>query len=427
MKKKIFLTYFLLAFSLLCTTFSMAAPLDGGHYKLVVEGFDWGPGVSKVILAADDSVKSAILEDFSVFVKRSSDIGEIPANQTSGEREVLKAYISDKDGMPISEGKHITLILAVAPYKPLGSPIQYFGRNGNKWIDYQLTIIQKSKGQIWNNESGRVLPIIDEFNLEGKFTHKDINMSYASYKPENSMGKTPLIIWLHGGGEGGTDPTIALIGNRAANYASQEIQSIFDGAYVLVPQAATFWMHSVNGGYTRGDADDIYNEALMALIEDYVAKNPGIDKNRIYVGGCSNGGYMSLKLILNHPGYFAAGYISALAYQSDFITDKQIQNIKNVPIWFVQSKDDKTTDPTNTVIPVYNRLKTAGASNVHFTFYEHVNDITGQYGGDSFHYNGHWSWIYVHANKSMLDFDGKPVKVNNMPVTIMQWLAAQKK
>jgi len=405
----------------------MAAPLDGGHYKLVVEGFDWGPGVSKVILVADDSVKSAILEDFSVFVKRSSDIGEIPANQTSGEREVLKAYISDKDGMPISGGKHITLILAVAPYKPLGSPIQYFGRNGNKWIDYQLTIIQKSKGQIWNNESGRVLPIIDEFNLEGKFTHKDINMSYASYKPENSMGKTPLIIWLHGGGEGGTDPTIALIGNRAANYASQEIQSIFDGAYVLVPQAATFWMHSVNGGYTRGDADDIYNEALMALIEDYVAKNPGIDKNRIYVGGCSNGGYMSLKLILNHPGYFAAGYISALAYQSDFIADKQIQNIKNVPIWFVQSKDDKTTDPTNTVIPVYNRLKTAGASNVHFTFYEHVNDITGQYGGDSFHYNGHWSWIYVHANKSMLDFDGKPVKVNNMPVTIMQWLAAQKK
>ena len=405
----------------------MAAPLDGGHYKLVVEGFDWGPGVSKVILVADDSVKSAILEDFSVFVKRSSDIGEIPANQTSGEREVLKAYISDKDGMPISGGKHITLILAVAPYKPLGSPIQYFGRNGNKWIDYQLTIIQKSKGQIWNNESGRVLPIIDEFNLEGKFTHKDINMSYASYKPENSMGKTPLIIWLHGGGEGGTDPTIALIGNRAANYASQEIQSIFDGAYVLVPQAATFWMHSVNGGYTRGDADDIYNEALMALIEDYVAKNPGIDKNRIYVGGCSNGGYMSLKLILNHPGNFAAGYISALAYQSDFIADKQIQNIKNVPIWFVQSKDDKTTDPTNTVIPVYNRLKTAGASNVHFTFYEHVNDITGQYGGDSFHYNGHWSWIYVHANKSMLDFDGKPVKVNNMPVTIMQWLAAQKK
>ena len=395
--------------------------------NLWVEGFDWGPGVSKVILVADDSVKSAILEDFSVFVKRSSDIGEIPANQTSGEREVLKAYISDKDGMPISGGKHITLILAVAPYKPLGSPIQYFGRNGNKWIDYQLTIIQKSKGQIWNNESGRVLPIIDEFNLEGKFTHKDINMSYASYKPENSMGKTPLIIWLHGGGEGGTDPTIALIGNRAANYASQEIQSIFDGAYVLVPQAATFWMHSVNGGYTRGDADDIYNEALMALIEDYVAKNPGIDKNRIYVGGCSNGGYMSLKLILNHPGYFAAGYISALAYQSDFIADKQIQNIKNVPIWFVQSKDDKTTDPTNTVIPVYNRLKTAGASNVHFTFYEHVNDITGQYGGDSFHYNGHWSWIYVHANKSMLDFDGKPVKVNNMPVTIMQWLAAQKK
>jgi predicted peptidase len=165
----------------------------------------------------------------------------------------------------------------------------------------------------------------------------------------------------------------------------------------------------------------------MALIKDYVANNPEIDTKRIYVGGCSNGGYMSLKLILNHPKYFAAGFISALAYSSEFITDEQIKSIKNVPIWFVQSKDDNTTKPDVTVVPVYNRLKMAGAPNVHFSFYNHVVDITGQYGGDSYHYNGHWSWVYLHANECRLDLDGSPVKVNGIPVNIMQWVSAQKK
>jgi poly(3-hydroxybutyrate) depolymerase len=401
--------------------------LAQGQYTLVIEGFDWGPHASKTILALDTEVQNATASDFTVYVNRSSDFGEIPANQTRGEREILQAFVSDAKGNPAQKGKYITLTLAVAPFKPLGSAIQYFRNGGNKWIDYQLTIVQKSTQNIWNKEADRTIPILDEFDLKGKFTHHDITLSYGSFVPENRSGKAPLLIWLHGGGEGGTDPGIAAIGNKAVNYASPEIQSIFEGAYVLVPQAPTFWMNSVQGGYTRGDTEDIYNKALMELIKNYVRENPGIDSDRIYVGGCSNGGYMSLKLILNEPEYFAAGFISALAYSSEFISDQQINSIKNVPIWFVQSKDDQVTDPKITVVPVYNRLKAAGAPNVHFSYYDHVIDITNQYGGASYHYNGHWSWVYLHANECHLDYDGKPVKVNGMPVTIMQWLSAQSK
>ncbi len=401
--------------------------LASGEYHLIIEAFDWGPHVSKVILSLDSQIESVNFQDFSVLAKRSTDLGEIPEDQSSGNREVLQAFVSDQNGTAAAKGKYITLTLAVAPFKPLGSAIQYFRSKGNNWVDYKMTIVQQSTGQVWNKESGRSIPILDQFDLSGKFTHKDISMSYASFKPKERAGKAPLLIWLHGGGEGGTDPAIAAVGNKAVNYASEEIQSIFDGAYVLIPQAPTFWMNSVEGGYTRGDKNDIYNEGLMALIKDYVSKTPGIDASRIYVGGCSNGGYMSLKLILNNPNYFAAGFISALAYSSEYITDEQIKSIKNVPIWFVQSKDDKTTDPAITVVPVYNRLKKAGASNVHFSFYDHVVDITNQYGGDSYHYNGHWSWVYLHANECRLDYDGKPVKVNGMSVNIMQWLSAQKK
>ena len=184
-------------------------------------------------------------------------------------------------------------------------------------------------------------------------------------------------------------------------------------------------MHNAAGVTTHGREDDIYHRPLMELIEAFVAEHPNIDRDRIYVGGCSNGGYMSLKLILEHPAYFAAGYISALAYQSQYISDAQIDAIKHVPIWFIHSQDDPTTRADKTVIPVYKRLVEAGAPNVHLSLYEHVVDLTGFFGGDDYHYSGHWSWIYSHANHSQLDYDGSPVRLDGRPVTVMEWLAAQ--
>ncbi len=271
------------------------------------------------------------------------------------------------------------------------------------------------------------MPLVDQFDLKGKFTFGDkLTMSYASFAPSNQKDKSPLIIWLHGGGEGGFDPTTALLGNKAANYASEAIQSVFDGAYILVPQSPTFWMQNSQGSYTTGKVNDIYNDALMALIKDFVQSNPKIDASRIYIGGCSNGGYMTLKLLLLHPDYFAAAYISSLAYQAEYISDEDMQKIKNIPIWFVHSKDDETTKPDQTVLPVYHRLMAAGAKNVHFSFYDHVNDITNLYGGKGYIYPGHWSWVYLHENLPRQDFNGSLVKVNGKPVTIMEWMSSQK-
>ena len=136
---------------------------------------------------------------------------------------------------------------------------------------------------------------------------------------------------------------------------------------------------------------------------------------------------IKLKLILEHPDYFAAGYISALAYHAEHLTDAQINRIKDVPMWFVHAADDETTVPEETVLPVYKRLVEAGAPNVHLSYYDHVTDITGFFGGDDYHYSGHWSWIYSHANHADFGFDGNPVTLGGRPVTIMEWLAAQEK
>lgn len=406
---------------------TLAAP---GEYRWVVEGFDWGPAVNKVILSLEESVKDANATEYQVFATRSLEGAEIPAESASGTRSVVYAYVSDENGNRLAEGKNITLVLSVSPAMPLGSPFQYTrinNRGSNYWVDYKMTILHNKTGKVWNNSKGKIMPLVDQYDLSKTFQYGNgLSMSYASFAPKDIKSKVPLIIWLHGGGEGGNDPTTALLGNKAANYASPEIQVFFGGAYVLVPQAPTFWMQAADG-MTRGKDNDIYNAGVFALIQDYVAKNPNIDPKRIYVGGCSNGGYMSLKLILEHPDYFAGAYISALAYFNEFVSDAQLQKIKNVPMWFIHAKDDGTTKPEETVVPLYKRLKQAGAKNVILSYYDNVTDITGFYGGENYRYNGHWSWIYSHANTARTDLDGSPVMLNGRPVTIMEWLAAQKK
>ncbi len=406
------------------------SPPTNGEYGVVIEGYDWGPAVSKVILSLEEPVTSANWNDYQVMVRRSSDCSAIPDGQVLGSRRIVNGYVSDAEGSRLEEGNHITLVLAVAPNQPIGSPIQYSqteGCSGNNWINYEMTIRDEAKGMLWNEEVNRVMPIIDQFDLSGRFSHENgVTMSYASYSPESDNEEHPLIIWLHGGGEGGVDPSIPLVANRAANYASDEIQAIFEGAHVLVPQSPTRWMDS-GGATTSGETDDIYYKAVKALIDNYMSRHRDVDRDRIYLGGASNGAYLVLKLIIEYPDFFAAAFPSALAYQGAYFSDSQAERIKNIPIWFIHAKEDGTTVPDQTVVPVYNKLMKAGAPNVHFSFYDHVVDITGFFGGDDYRYPDHWSWIYSHANEARRDVDGSLVKLHGRPATIMEWLAGQSK
>lgn len=400
------------------------------RYTLIVEGYDWGPGANKVVLPMGESISETKVADFSVTVERSYEGVEMGPQEASGTRNVVYAYVSDANGNLMDNADHVTLVLSVSPADPLSSPMKYIfndGRGSNKWIDYDLTVTNLPSEKVWSLEGKRISPQVDKFDLTGTYSQVGVDLTYASYTPKTEDRKAPLIIWLHGGGEGGTDTSVPLTANKATNYASDEIQLIFGGAYVLVPQSPTFWMQSASGDYTRGEENDIYNVALMGLIKKYVADNPMVDQNRIYVGGCSNGGYMSLKLIMNHPDYFAAAYISALAYQNQFVTDEEIEKIKNIPIWFLHCKDDQVTKPEETVVPLYGRLIDAGAGNVHFSYYDSAYDITGFFGGKDFRYNGHFSWIYSHSNHANFGFDGKPVMAKGRPVSIMEWMALQTK
>ena len=246
---------FLLSLMLMLTMSVFGKPT--GTYKMVVEGFDWGAGVNKVILQLNDTTSKVSPKEYQVLASRKTATGPIADEQNV--RDIVSAYVSDEQGNRVKTGKNITLVLAVGPQLPISSPIQYLRAKGNVWVDYSLTVIHTKSQQIWDTPTGKIMPLVDQFDLTGKYTYNEkLTMSYASFTPKTTKEKSPLVIWLHGGGEGGTDPTIPLLGNKAANYASEGIQAIFDGAYVLSPQCPGAWMHNTQGVGTQGNDNDIY-------------------------------------------------------------------------------------------------------------------------------------------------------------------------
>ncbi|WP_077611936.1 prolyl oligopeptidase family serine peptidase [Clostridium sp. Marseille-P2415] len=415
-------------------------------YRTVMEVEDFGPQIKKVIVDLGKTVnKNTVDTDtFKVLAVRipNSENTPIIGDDGVGYRKVTKAYISDKDGNAAAKGNYAALELEIGPDISFGLPLNLdlnFIRN--EWIECKYTITQQKdiksgsttvSGLVADVFDGGTRGLLDEFTaLQG--TYDNITMHYASYVPAKDGAKHPLIIWLHGMGEGGTDGLLGIAGNKGVNFASKEIQSYFNGAYVLGPQCPTFWMDGKTSNASGNaaskyknvsafaDGTSNYEKALMALIKDYVAKNPDIDTNRIYIGGDSNGGYMTMLMARDYTGYFAAAFPTCEALKDTLITDSDIQKLKELPMWFVAAKTDTTVPVLDYTVPTYNRLMKAGAKNVHLSLFDNVIDTTGLYkkaDGTPYEYNGHWSWIYV--------FNNKPAEtINGKNVTIMEWLSEQ--
>lgn len=166
-------------------------------YTLVVEGFDWGPMVNKVIVGLDAPTKTVDMQDYAVMAERSHSCAEVPAAFAKGSRTVVFAYVSDNKGNRLEEGSFITLVLAVAPNSPISSALQYSQKaacRGNQWVDYKVTVTNTKTNQMWNKEKNRIMPLVDEFDLTGKYQYETgKTMSYAYYKPKKAAEKPPSL------------------------------------------------------------------------------------------------------------------------------------------------------------------------------------------------------------------------------------------
>lgn len=422
--------------------------MSRGYYTLT-RVTDYGPYVTKVILPVPGSAKAeeTLPEKFSVYVERMDEKGDallLPKSwMARDDREpsrgyipVLAAYPSDIEGNRADAGEFVTLETAYGPMTQLSSRIS--APNGlNVYVKMRYTVTQTAKlesdagalgGLCWDYPLGDFCPDAEGF-LNSTSSYEPEPLNYGYFVPQTPGEKHPLIVWLHGAGEGGVDATIAYTANKVTAFAGEKIQKFFGGAFVLVPQTKTFWMNDGSGQYGQS-GKSMYVEALKACIDEFVEKNPAIDRGRIYIGGDSNGGFMTMRMILDYPDFFAAAFPVCEALYDGTITDEALAKIVHLPIWFTHAKNDPVVKPETTVEATYRRLIDAGAKNVHFTFWPKIEDIHEGFRGPDgkpFEYLGHFAWIPVFNDDCRTDYDGKPVTVDGKEVSLLEWLSMQTK
>lgn len=411
---------------------------------LFINGYEWGPAVSKLIVELDREVKGVQVDETRVL--------------TAGTpREVEQAFVSDAKGESVSQASHfVTLDLSVSydleQHADVASPFSYDAARAHyKWVDtYEVTVADLSLVLVDGSKATesatldavdqRIIPEADLFSVRSTFngeyenplTHKmtSLSLNYAGYEPPyvSESEISPLIVWLHGQGEGGTDIEVALLGNEVTALTRPEIQSQFrtgsrTGAHVLVVQTPTYWMDEGDGANGPGAGKSLFTEILMDTIQQYVDQNDRIDGYRIYLGGASNGGYMTLNMILNYPDTFAAAFPVCPAYSfygfsrmkdgnyrtttdkygrrryvsssERCLSDEVLKRIVNVPLWFIHAATDHVVVPFLTTEPTYRRLLRLGAENAWFSYFETVRglDIIDE------KYSGHASWMYLFNNE----------------------------
>lgn len=378
----------------------------------------------------------------------------LTVNTNGVERNVLTVYPSDSRGAFNPEGEYLALGLEKSAEQGIG-----LSKAGSVWKEeYDLKVglkkgkvIKVGKQKFTAIECGTDKALRDfiseaDYFSKGTFTGRltgkpgDVTLTYASYEPWSLKGDgvaNPLVIWLHGGGEGGVDVSITLLGNEVVSLIRPEIQSHFTteggagGAYVLSVQCPTMWM-GTSKGFGHGEYPSLYADVLKSCIDEFVDRHPDIDRNRIYLGGCSNGGFMTMHMLIRNPRYFAAAYPTCEAYLDQNISDNEIKRLAEENIWFVQSYDDTTVDAKTHCIPTFQRLVKAGAKNVWMSMFETVEGIDNP-GQKLF---GHFSWCYLFndvVTMSQEQSEGEVVPTNNGGGTvapqghanIYEWMNAQ--
>lgn len=197
-------------------------------------------------------------------------------------------------------------------------------------------------------------------------------INYLLYEPKEIDGEAPLLVFLHGGGEGGND--IEVVKKNGPPKLIEEGKEF--PFYVLSPQ----------NKYEKGFWDD---RMVMKLVDEVVEKYK-IDKSRIYLAGLSRGGYGAWHLAMNNPDNFAAMIVVCAASSPTVYANW----IKHIPVWiFHGEKDD--------VVPVSESINMAGAlkdlgANVKLTLYPEANHDSWT---ETFNNNEVYTWLLTFSGK----------------------------
>ena len=373
-------------------------------FTLNAETLDGGEQVVSVTLHTSGlgPIVPASLTDgtFTVHAKATSPIplaaGELIFSEYDLDRTVTTARL-DRRG-------NIVLELDYAEGQVGGGTLGYIvSRGRNVQLDLEYTITQNTPLKLRNGRSLTIKRLV-----QGELSNPEVDafgyavsrskMKYRLFSPSRrGRGKRPLIVWLHGGGEGASlpddyyDNETTLRANRGAlGFATAEGQRIFDGAYVVAPQSTSYWI---------GDGDGFAPQ--IKEIVDEVARRYPVDRDQIHVVGCSNGGYMTMKMTVDYPRLFASAVPICGVVQNGLVSDAELAAI-TTPTWLVASADDTTVNPVANTEHAHDLIPRSI-----LTMYDNVT-------WDGYKFAGHWSWIYVARNDP-----------RHRGTRIWQWMARQ--
>jgi predicted peptidase len=179
----------------------------------------------------------------------------------------------------------------------------------------------------------------DDFSLvsDGKVVLPGLLYIPPEAKSDPSV-RRPLILFLHGGGEKGTN-------NRSqvnVNIDNLLAEAKRRGVYLYAPQSPDGW-----------DSRELTDQ-VMTMVDRAIAQHK-VDKSRIYVTGLSSGGCGTWNMLNRYPDRFAAGIpICSGSPDSDFVPDRLIDHA----IYIFHSRDDHGA-PAGTTEQLVNSILTA--------------------------------------------------------------------
>ena len=187
---------------------------------------------------------------------------------------------------------------------------------------------------------------------------------YLLHKPKGKE-KKPLIIFLHGSGEKGTDLEKVKTHGPFKYLKNNDLD-----AFVLAPQCP----------------QDVYweSESLYQLIQTVIKEN-NIDGSRIYLTGLSMGAWGAWNLAFAHPDMFAA--LVPIAGFVDRVPMLENCKIKNIPTRIFHGLLDDVVD-VNYSIEIYKKLKKCSVD-IELTIFDDAN---------------HDSWTRVYDDKAIYDW-----------------------
>lgn len=201
------------------------------------------------------------------------------------------------------------------------------------------------------------------------------SIPYRVFEPANADAgeKLPLILYLHGMGERGTDNV------QQANSAANLIKATRSGAhaaYVLAPQIASdMWFQSWTRNPTQATA-----LTLKALEQVQATEN--VDTSRIYVTGISMGGMGAWDVVGRAPTTFAAAV--PIAGGGDV---KTAAAVAGTPVWAFHGGADNVV-PVSATRDMVVALQRAGGD-------VKYSEVAG---------GGHVIWNDIYADGTLYDW-----------------------